>query len=312
MEDNAHETRTGPNAESAATGRTVAERTIAGALRDGAARLAPVSDNPRLDAEWLMAEAMGTDRSTVLLQYMDRVAPERFDDLVDRRASGEPLAHITGRQEFYGLELAVSRHVLIPRADSEVLINAARDVLADRPPARILDMGVGSGALLLAALSSWDEARGVGIDRSGAALAMAQHNAEQLDLAARTELRLADWTEIGWESRVMPAYDLVLANPPYVATRDPALADDVRRFEPEGALFAGEDGLDAYRTLIPQLPDLMTPGGVAMVEIGFNQADAVIDIAARSGLRHALHHDLSGHPRALELWVEQFGDEELG
>ncbi|MDT0574588.1 peptide chain release factor N(5)-glutamine methyltransferase [Croceicoccus sp. F390] len=285
---------------------------IAAALRDAAGKLAAIAQNPRLDAEWIMAQALGVTRSALLLDHLDGPAPQRFGDLVARRLAGEPLAYILGRQSFWGLEFAVTRHVLVPRSDSEVLLEVARQVLADRPPQRILDLGIGSGALLLAALHIWPQAQGIGIDKSGAALAIAQHNAEQLGLAARATLRLADWNELGWQQKIPAAYDLVLANPPYVADDDPDLADDVRRYEPEGALFAGSDGLDAYRMLIPQLPDLLVPGGIAMIEIGSRQAAATQEIAAQSQMQSRLHHDLSGHARALELWTEKSDMEEKG
>lgn len=272
---------------------------IAAALRAAADRLATGSDTARLDAEVLMAHALGVSRSDVLLRHMRDPVPAGFAALVERRASHEPVAYITGHQEFFGLPFAVSPAVLIPRSDSEVLVETA---LAARPDARrVLDCGTGSGALLLAALAQLPAATGVGIDRSDAALAVARRNAAALGLADRAELRVADWTQSHWADD-LGQFDLILANPPYV--EDAAdLAAAVRDHEPAGALFAGPDGLDDYRVLVPQLPALLAPGGTACVEIGHRQAETVGAIAAAAGLAATLHRDLGGRPRVLELKI---------
>jgi release factor glutamine methyltransferase len=268
------------------------------ALRAAAERLAATSDTPRLDAELLMAHALGVSRSDLLLRHMDDPVPDAFAALVDRRQRHEPIAYILGEQEFHGLTLEVSPEVLIPRADSEVLVEAA---VAARPDARrVLDCGTGSGSLLLAVLDELTGARGVGIDRSESALVIARTNAERLGLADRAAMLRADWTVPGWAEALDGPFDLILANPPYVeAAAD--LAPSVRTFEPAEALFAGPEGLDAYRALVPQLPALLQPDGVAFVEIGATQADAVTLIADSSGLDVTLHHDLGGRPRVLEM-----------
>lgn len=269
------------------------------AIRAAAERLAPTSDTARLDAEVLMAHAFGVTRSDLLLRHMRDPVPDSFAALVERRAAHEPVAYIVGSQDFFGLTLAVSPAVLIPRGDSEVLVEAA---LAARPDARrVLDCGTGSGALLLAVLSHLPAADGIGIDRSAEALVVARGNAENLGLGNRAKMRLADWDQADW-ALALGQFDLVLANPPYVedaAELDPS----VRAHEPAGALFAGEEGLDAYRVLIPQLPQLLTPGGAALVEIGHTQAPAVAAIAAQIGFESRLHHDLGGRPRVLELQI---------
>ena len=273
---------------------TVAER-----LRDAAAALGPGASTARLDVELLMAHALGVSRSDLLLRHMRDPAPPAFAPLFARRQAGEPVAYIMGHAEFWSLDLAVTPAVLIPRADSETLVEAA---LAARPDAqRVLDCGTGSGALLLAALSALPEARGVGIDRSPGALAVAAGNAERTGLAARAAFHERDWDVPGWASG-LDRFDLILANPPYV--EDAAeLEAVVRDHEPAGALFAGPEGLDAYRVLVPQLPGLLAPGGVALVEIGWRQAEAVAAIAAGAGLSVRLHRDLGGRPRALEMAI---------
>ncbi|WP_404479737.1 peptide chain release factor N(5)-glutamine methyltransferase [Novosphingobium sp. BL-52-GroH] len=272
-----------------------AAATAAQAIREAAERLAATSDTARLDAEVLMAHALGVDRSRLLLMHMRDPAPARFAALVERRAGHEPVAYITGHQEFYGLPFRVGPEVLIPRGDSETLVEAA---LAARPDARtVLDCGTGSGALLLATLANLPAAQGLGIDRSPAALSVAQANAEALGLGERTRMTVADWHAPGW-SDGFGRFDLVLANPPYVE-EDAALDTSVRGFEPAEALFAGPQGLDDYRVLVPQLPGLLAPGGVALVEIGHEQAEAVAAIGAACGLFARLHRDLAGRARVI-------------
>jgi release factor glutamine methyltransferase len=290
---------------------------VAEALREAAARLAETSDTARLDAELLMAHALGVTRSDLLLQHMQDAAPAEFAVLVERRETHEPVAYITGRQEFYGLDLAVTPDVLIPRADSETLIEAAREAFTDRAPQRILDLGTGSGALLLAALTIWPEAEGCGLDRS-VALLVAIRNAQRhanmpigvvgtgpFDLPPPKPDRgfarfiRRDWRKRGWTEH-LGRFDLVLCNPPYV--EDAAeLEPGVREWEPAGALFAGPDGLDDYRILLRQLPRLLTENGVAIFEIGATQGAQVAGIAAGSGFASDLRHDLAGRPRALVL-----------
>jgi len=271
---------------------------VADALRGAARALEGVSSSPRLDAELLMAHGFGCTRSDLLLLHMRDETPVAFAALLGRRKTGEPVAHIVGTQEFFGLTLKVTPDTLIPRADSETLIDAALELLADRPPARILDCGTGPGTLLLAALSQWEKARGIGIERNAAALAVARENAAALGLADRCEMRGGDWHAPDWNEE-LGRYDLVLANPPYVESEDPDLAADVREHEPAEALFAGADGLDDYRALLPQVPALLAPAGIAIFEIGSRQAEAVTAIGAACGLRGDARRDLAGNPRAI-------------
>lgn len=271
--------------------------TIGEAIRAAAERLAPVSDTARLDAELLMAHLEGVSRSELLLYRLREPAPPGFSALIERRMAHEPVAYITGRQEFYGLTLRVTPATLIPRGDSETLVEAA---LALKPDAqRVLDLGTGSGALLLAVLAYCGKAQGVGLDRSEAALDVARSNAEALGLRPQARFVAGDWHATGWTDG-LGTFDLVLCNPPYVEA-DAVLDRQVQAFEPASALFAGPEGLDDYRVLIPQLRALMNPGAVAILEIGANQADAVSAIAQAAGFTTTLRRDFAGCPRALAL-----------
>ena len=272
----------------------------AGALREAAQALGEISDSPRLDAELLMAHALQIERSELLLKLPKLEAPDEFSALVERRRQSEPIAHIIGRKEFWGLDFQVTADVLIPRPDSELLIEEAVRLFAPAPPHRIVDLGTGSGALLLAALHEFPDASGVGIDASAAALQIAHNNADALGLSARARFLLLDWTRKNWTESLGAGFDLVLANPPYVAT-GASLAADVADFEPGRALFAGEEGLDDYRIIIPSLEKLLSPTGIALLEIGFDQADAVSTMAEESGYRVELKQDLSKKDRLIIL-----------
>lgn len=271
--------------------------TIGEAIRSAADRLAATSDTARLDAELLMAHVLGVSRSDLLLRHLRDAAPDGFAALVDRRMVSEPVAHILGVQEFFGLEFKVTPDTLIPRGDSEVIVESALDVA---PGAlRVLDMGTGSGALLLAFLHETQHASGIGIDASSAALQVAAANGERLGLADRAQFVQANWLVSGWAAS-LGQFDLILCNPPYVET-DAVLDADVRDFEPASALFAGPDGLDDYRAIIPQFGKLLSPGGISVLEIGASQADSVNSLARDSGFSSELRRDLAGRPRALVL-----------
>ncbi|OJW71785.1 MAG: protein-(glutamine-N5) methyltransferase, release factor-specific [Sphingomonadales bacterium 63-6] len=271
--------------------------TIAQAIREAAQRLEATSDTARLDAEVLMAHALGVSRSDLLLRHMRDEALASFATLVERRAGQEPVAYITGHQEFYGRDFLVTPDVLIPRGDSETIVEAALSACV--APARVLDCGVGSGALLLSVLAERPEAEGVGIDRSAGALAVAAANAERLGLSHRARMEQRDWTQPGW-AEAMGRFDCILANPPYVES-EAELAPSVREFEPSGALFAGPDGLDDYHVLVPQLPKLLSRDGIAVLEIGWTQAEAVRQMAESAGFSATVHNDLAGRARALLL-----------
>jgi len=272
---------------------------IARALDDATRQLSKSSDTARLDSELLMAEALHIDRDRLLLSPPDRAVPDRYWDMVKRRSDGEPVAYITGRRAFWNIELHVGPGVLVPRPDSEVLIASALEHFEGTAgPKRILDLGTGPGTLLLAALDIWSEATGLGIDVSRQALTYASANARRLGFEQRAKLMQGNWA-----SGLLEKFDLVLCNPPYVAD-DAELGPGVREFEPDEALFAGTEGLDAYRQLAPQLPRLLNPGALAAIEIGFDQAEAVTELLRRDGLGARVANDLAGRARAVLLtWV---------
>lgn len=258
---------------------------VADALRLAAARI------DRLDAEVLMAHLLGKPRLAMLLDGGEGDGAA-FAALVERRAAGEPVAYITGSREFWSLDLGVGPDVLIPRPDSETLVETAVDHFAGRAPATVLDLGTGSGALLLAALSQWPAATGVGIDASPTALATARANADRLGFGGRASIAAGGWAGTG------AAFDLVLCNPPYVAATAP-LPRDVADWEPHEALFAGPDGLDCYREIAPLIGRQIAPGGVACIEIGHDQGDTAAALFRAEGLAVAVRQDLAGLPRCL-------------
>lgn len=269
------------------------------ALADAARQLGTTSETARLDSELLMAEALHIDRDKLILAPPDRQVPTRFWDMLERRKQGEPVAYITGRRAFWNIELHVGPGVLVPRPDSEVLMASAIEHFegADGPK-RILDLGTGPGTLLLAALDVWPNATGLGVDVARRALSYAAANARRLGFEPRVK-----WMQGNWAEGLAETFDLILCNPPYVA-EGADLGRGVREFEPDEALFAGGEGLDAYRVLAPQLPRLLNPGGLAAVEIGQGQAAAATALLARDGLRARVADDLAGRPRAVLLtWV---------
>ncbi len=268
---------------------------VAQALRSASGHLARISDTPRLDADLLMAHALGITREDLLLRHLDAPSPPGFEPLLARRLAHEPIAYITGRRAFWTIELEVGPGALIPRPDSETLIEAAAQRFKNEPPHRILDLGTGPGTLLLAALAQWPSATGLGVDRSPGALAYAERNARRLGLAARAQFRLGHWGE-----GIAGAFDLILCNPPYVEDHA-ALPREVAGHEPSEALFAGPDGLDDYRRLAPQITRLLASEGLACIEIGAGQERSVTALLKAAQLRVQAHRDLAGHVRCLAV-----------
>jgi release factor glutamine methyltransferase len=254
---------------------------------------------PRQEARILLAQVLGCREEDLL---RDPRAPvphdlgETFAGLLRRRAAREPMAHLVGHAGFWTLRLAVSDATLIPRADSEAVVEAALAVFAGA--GRVLDLGTGTGALLLAVLAERPAAWGLGVDQAPAAALLAARNAAANGLAARASFLAGDW-----DAAIAGRFDLVLSNPPYIPTGEiAALMPEVARHEPVLALDGGADGLDAYRRLLGRLPALLAPAGVAVFEIGAGQRRAVESLALAAGLQpDGAARDLGGLDRALVL-----------
>lgn len=260
---------------------------------------------PRQEAKLLLGRVLGEDARQLLARGDTELAADQlsaFMELIERRCDRVPLSHLLGRREFWSLEFSVNADVLDPRPDSETIVEAALAQLAARDHDwrarawRILDLGTGSGCLLLALLHECENAVGLGVDRSEAALAVARSNAQGLGLASRANFQAGDWAA-GLNRR----FDLVVSNPPYIATGAIAgLMPEVAKHEPRLALDGGADGLDAYRQIAPQVPRLLEPGGVVLLEIGAGQAGDVGKILAGAGVRvAAARADLAGRERVL-------------
>lgn len=249
----------------------------------------------RLDAQLLLLHVLGRDqgeRAWLIAHDTETLAPAQqaaFLGLCERRATGEPAAYLMGHKEFYGLQLQVDPRVLVPRPDTETLVEWALEVLQGRASPRVIDLGTGSGAIALAIRKMRPDAQVEAVDCSSEALAVAQANAQALDLPL--QLRQASWLE-----GAAGAYDLIVSNPPYIADGDthlPAL-----RHEPAGALVAGADGLDDIRTIAAQAPAFLAPGGWLLLEHGWDQAAAVRELLGQAGLLGTVsRRDLGGIER---------------
>ena len=259
-------------------------------------------ENPRLEARLLLAHAIGTTQEALLREPRAEVpeaAAARFRAALAARLDATPVAHILGQQGFWTLDLAVSPSTLIPRADSEALVEAALEAFPDpEAPLRVLDLGTGTGCLLLAVLAERPRAFGVGVDLVPAAAALAAANAARNGLQDRAAFLAGDWA-----GALSGRFDLVLSNPPYIESAAiPGLMPEVARHEPLSALDGGADGLDAYRRLVTLLPVLLAQGGAAVLELGFGQRQAVEGLARAAGLTPAgCRQDLGGIERALVL-----------
>jgi len=257
-------------------------------------------DSPRLSAQVLLAHALGCDRVGLYLQFDKPLGGDelgRYRELVRRRLGGEPVAYLVGSQEFWSISLAVDSRVLIPRRDSETLIEAVLEQVADRAaPLRVADIGTGSGALVLALARELPSAQLVATDISADALAVAARNAEALGMAARIDLRQGDLLDPLAAERV----DLLVANLPYVPSGDlDGLTAEVRS-EPRGALDGGPDGLDLVRRLVSGCAAHLAPGGLVALEHGFEQGEAVRRLFESAGGPFEparTRPDLAGHPR---------------
>jgi release factor glutamine methyltransferase len=256
-------------------------------------------DLPVFDARLLLEAATGVSRLDILTDPHRAIAVEegaRLDALVARRAAREPIAYILGKKAFYALDFAVGPAVLTPRPDTEMVVEAALAALPEGRPADILDLGVGSGAILLSILSARAEATGIGVDASPDALVFAQSNAAALGLSGRATFLHGDWG-----AGVSGPFDLIVSNPPYIPSGDIAgLEPEVSVHEPRLALDGGSDGLEAYRRLWPDVARLLKPAGRFCVEIGAGQGPDVSALARASGLEvEAIKPDLAGIGRVV-------------
>lgn len=268
----------------------VASPTYDALLRDTAVALTAAGiDNVRFEARLLLGRAAGLSVEQLVARGSDP-APAgvmaAMRELTGRRVRREPMAYILGEREFWGLPFKVSPAVLVPRPDSETLIETALDLLLERErPLRILDLGVGSGCLLLTLLREYPKATGVGVDASPEALVIAEENAGTLGVASRARLVVDDWRQAGWADRLEGPFDLLISNPPYIETSTiAALMPEVARHEPRLALDGGPDGLEAYRIIAAAAPGLIVPGGWALVEGGEGQAVDISRIFATVGM----------------------------
>lgn len=273
------------------------------ALKEAVAHLKSLGlETPVLDARLIVQHVLGIDWEALFLAPDQPLSEEERAALggaLERRRAREPVARIVGRRHFWTLDLAVSPATLDPRADTESLVEAALAAIPDRSRTlRILDLGTGTGALLLALLKEFSNSTGIGVDRSAAAAAAAAANAAAHGLGERASILVADWDD-ALEGR----FDLIVSNPPYIARPDLAdLPPEVRNYDPLAALDGGIDGLDAYRRIVPSLPSLLRSDGLAILEIGAGQGDAVCAVARASGLAEiARRRDLAGIERALVL-----------
>lgn len=256
-------------------------------------------ESPVLDARLLVEAGAGVSRLDIVTDPRRVLAQEQVESvlaLAARREAREPVSHIVGRKAFWTLDLIVTPDVLTPRPETEHVVEAALAMLARDEKARVLDLGVGSGAILLAILAERPNAVGVGVDASEAALAVARANASSLTLDARADLRHGNWDD-GLDG----PFDMIVSNPPYIPSGEiGGLQPEVARFEPRLALDGGGDGLDAYRAIIPRLPALLRPGGGFALEVGAGQADAVAALARAAGLGEVdVQVDLAGIGRVV-------------
>lgn len=281
-------------------GKTVesARRALTSDLKSGGIASA------ELDARLLVGAALELDLTGMITAANRALVSEelhRLEQFAQRRLAGEPVARILGHKEFWGLSLQLSAATLVPRPDTETVVELALEISRWQPrriqPRRIADIGTGSGAILLALLSEWPDALGIGTDIDPAALRTANQNAARLGFIPR-----AAFVACHCAAALSDGFDLIVSNPPYIRSSDiAALAREVREYDPLGALDGGADGLDAYRTLIPEAARLLTPGGVLVVEVGLGQSALIGELMGQAGLTATgpPKADLGGIPRAV-------------
>jgi release factor glutamine methyltransferase len=270
-------------------------------IDEGAARLARVTDEPRREAEVLLGAALGRPRAWLLAHPEERIldceATDRYEALVTRRALGEPVAYLLGEKEFWSLPLAVGPGVLVPRPETERLVECALARLPVDRPCEVLDLATGSGAVALAIAAERPLARVLATDLAEAAVHTARGNAARLGLAERVEVRAGSWFEPAAGRR----FEVIVSNPPYIAAADPRVEPAVRRYEPPQALYAGADGLEALREIVAGAPRHLRPGGWLLVEHGDTQGACVRELFEAAGFEDVqTHRDLADRDRCTE------------
>lgn len=257
---------------------------------------------PRLDAEILLANALGTPRENLLTRWDETVTLgnlKKFEALLGRRTKREPVARITGVQEFWSLPFKINQATLVPRPDSETLVEAVLKKIPEKGDPKILDLGTGSGCLLLSILSMRNKTSGLGVDANQPALECARENAKNLGLQDRAAFKKFDWMV---DDPIDQKFDLIISNPPYIESDEISeLAPEVSKFDPRAALDGGVDGLDCYRKIIPLSQTLFADGGGWLfLEIGETQQTQVETLMKKAGFtKIEIHHDLVGKPRVL-------------
>lgn len=276
--------------------------TVAETLRDAETRLAQTSDSPRLDAELLLAHALGTTRGQLFARRNDPVEPEPFAAYLARRLAGEPVAYILGTWEFFSIELETQTPVLVPRPETEHLVEAVLEFVGERP-ARVLDVCTGTGCVAIAIAMHALETRVDAVDLNPVAVALAERNATRHGLGDR--VRMLEGDLFGALPPDAQVYDAVCANPPYVADGEWAgLSETIRNYEDPRALVSGPEGLDCIRRIVAQAPRHLRPGGLLALEMGQGQAEKVSAILETGGfVSLAIRKDLAGIPRiACGIW----------
>jgi release factor glutamine methyltransferase len=271
--------------------------TFQAVLADASSRLSEICDNPRLDAELLLARVMDRDRSYFYTWPEKALEPHQyqaFESLLQQRLDGVPLAYLLGRREFWSMDLEVTPDVLIPRADTEILVEHALEKIPADEPARVLDLGTGSGAIALAIARERPVARVTAVDRSKAALGVAEGNAQRLGFQ-NVQFLQSDWYQSLETSR---QFDLIVSNPPYIRENDPHLERGDLPYEPRSALASGKDGMDDIRIILDELKQYLRPGGWLLVEHGYDQGELARELFKNAGLQEVTSiHDLQGLER---------------
>lgn len=267
-----------------------------------AAKTLPKSETPLLDARVLLKFVLQTDDAGLIGLGRDLLSGSKarqFNELLLRRRNGEPVAYLTGTKEFWSLEFTVSKDVLIPRDDSECLIEAVLERRSKNDQMRIADLGTGSGCLICALLTEYPNAQGAAVDISHSAISIAHQNAETIGLANRVSFYQGEWT-----TPLEGQFDIVVANPPYISEAErPDLAIDVIEFEPHDALFGGQDGLDPYRVILSEMGKILKPDGLLIFECGANHTDELAQLVRQFDERYIPFtiFDLAGRPRGVGL-----------